>query len=58
MSNYSEHDFMAIRSLVLEYSENNLTTALDILNLFLEENVDIINKAIDDLNSVVKYDNL
>jgi len=42
-------DFRAIRSLVLDYTDN-LTVALDILNLFLEKNIDTINEAIAELN--------
>jgi hypothetical protein len=52
MTQCTQCEFRTIRSLVLEYADNNLTTALDILNLFLERNIDTVNKAIQELNEL------
>ena len=52
MTHCNQCEFRTIRSLVLEYADNNLTTALDILNLFLEKNIDTINEAIAELNKL------
>jgi len=49
MSQCAECELLGLRLLVEEYSENNSTIALDILEMFIESNLHSLNIAISEV---------